>query len=182
MHHQDKLLIRTAKKVGYSEDTGFAKLGFVFSDLYASQMPYLCIFNSNRWLSNNLGLNISIFYEDNSPPCIKPEFARFHISSSVGFDGDLIATSFKTALSAKVSSRSRRYYYINDMEWLRGNFAHSKEEFKSIMLDDSIVKFTRCQDYLDTMTGQGINISPVVVPDFDIDRILEIVNVNKNKR
>ncbi len=181
MHQQSKKrsLVKIAKAVGYNEETGFSKLGFALSDLYAAQIPYLCIVQSNYWLRNNLGMNISIFYEDNSPPCLPLEFARFHIRDTVGFDGDLVSTSFKTALSTKLATRSNRYYYINDMEWLRGNFPFSKEEFQSIMLDDSIVKFTRCQDYLDLMTKQGLKINPTIVKDFDIDKILEIVHGSK---
>ncbi len=160
-----------------SNDLFKTQIGFVISNLASAQIPYVCISSSNQWLSNNISANISIFYEDTYVPCIAPEFSRFHIKDTALFKGHLINTSLKTLLSTKNAHRCKRYYYINDLEFIRTN--EYNDVLESIIKDDNIVKFTRCKDYYSYLTNNGWKINDIIVKDFNINKILEIINNNE---
>jgi hypothetical protein len=171
----DNILIEI-EKTGFTVDKGFNQIAFVLDNLSAGQIPYCCIYNCNAWLYNNFGLNFSIFYTENSSPCVKPKFARFHVRDTVYFTGTLIATSLSTALAIKNATRAKRYFYVNDPEWLRSHKQITKEDFESIMFDDKIIKFCRSNDYKTQLEILGIKVLPNIVEDFNVSKILEIVN------
>jgi hypothetical protein len=178
-----KDLLKTAKSFGFSTDKGLRQLAFVFKDLYSSQVVYSCIDNANNWLRNNHGLSISIFYEENEFPCIRPDFARFHVSESTPYTGDLVATSFKTLNSVLNSTRAQRMYYIQDLEYTRSWFGYDIKRFNDVMNDTSIIKLVRSRDHLEKLRNDGYNdVSPIIVPDFNINLILEIIDARKNRK
>lgn len=152
----------------------FQQLGFVVDDLGASQVSYLLIKNTNDFLEKRHDVNINLFFEDNFIPCLEPKFARFNTYDAFVFDGTLIATSLNTALTIKNFTRAKRFFYINDLEYLRKNV--DQNEWKDILCDNNIVKFTRCDDYRTYLILQGYNIHPIVVEDFNLDKILEVIN------
>jgi hypothetical protein len=151
-------------------------IGFILDDIGACQSAYLCIKNSNKFLKENIDTCISIFYSENILPCMNPRFARYHISDCTNFEGHLIATSIQSALICKEVSKSKKYYYINDLEWIRPHFDKNKEELNSILYDNSVIKFTRCEDYKKELKNNGVNVNDKIVKDFDISTILEIIN------
>jgi hypothetical protein len=179
MANKDNTFLKQAKKNGFSLDDGFRMVGFVLDNLSASQIAHLCVENTNKWLESNFGTNFSVFYEENSMPCIQPCFARFHAKDAMAFYGHLIATSFSTAFSIKDATRSKRYYYINDLEWTRPWFRHNQDDIDKVLNNDEIVKFTRSNDHYKYLTDMGINVIPNIVEDFDINKILEIINGNE---
>jgi hypothetical protein len=174
-----ELLERKFKKTGYNN--GFTKLGFVLKDLSASQTAYFCITNSNEWLKNNFGLNVSLFYEEDSQPCVFPRFARFHLKDIFTFSGILIATDFNSVVNLEHIKNSKKFYYIQDLEHTRNNFKHSKEKFDQVMTDQNIIKFCRCSDHQNYFTSLNYKVSNTIVKDFNIDKIMEIIN-NENSR
>jgi hypothetical protein len=152
----------------------FNMVGFAVEDLCSSQTAYTLVYNCNEYLRKDYKLNLSIFYQEQWFPSLKPEFAQYHIAEAVAFSGHLIATSVNTAFSIKNATRSKRYYYIYDLENLRPSC--NQEYWDLVMNDDQIVKFTRSEDYLEYLRLAGYDVNPVVVPSFDIDKILEIIN------
>jgi hypothetical protein len=152
----------------------FQPVGFVVDDLGASQVSYLLIKNANQLLSSRHDININVFFEDNFIPCVEPKFARFNTKDAFVFDGSLIATSLKTALTIKNFTRAKRFFYINQLENLRKST--SQDEWNNILCDKNIVKFARCVDYKDELISKGYDIHPEVVEDFDLNKILEVIN------
>lgn len=152
----------------------FKQIGFILDSLAAAQIPYLLIKNANDFLDKRFDININIFFEDNFIPCLEPKFARFHIKDAFIFDGVLIATSLSTVLTIKNFTRSKRFFYINDLENLRKTT--SQNDWDNILKDKDIVKFTRCEDYRNELVSQGYDIHPIIVENFDIEKILEVTN------
>lgn len=175
-------ILKPAKICGYSENNGLGKLGFVIEDLSNGQIPYFCINNANVFLNQSIGIDISIFYENNAFPCVFPRFARYHVTEIVGFTGKLIGTSFKSMLSSLSGHRCDKFFYINELEWEKLNFPYSKEDFQRVMFNDKIVKFTRCKDYFERLTKCGVSVSPIIVEDFNIGKILEVINASSDKK
>jgi hypothetical protein len=152
------------------------KLGFVLDELAPGHLSYVCITECNNWLNKNVGTNISLFYEDITLTCVPVNFARFHVRDSCFFDSNLICTSFRNLISTEHASTAKRFYYINDLEWTRSWFRYTKDQVQKFLNDDSIIKFTRCQDYYDNLKSNGYNIHKKIVKDFDIQSIMEIIN------
>ncbi len=164
------LFASEAEYNGFDLEKGFKMVGFAVDSLSAGQIPYLCVTNINRWLNDHFGVNFSLFYQENSIPCVQPRFARFHLKDTNVFDGVVIATSFATAKSIKDAARSKRYYYINDI-----TFLEKSKDLDCVMKNDNIIKFTRSKDYTNLLLDKGYNINPAVIKDFDINEILEII-------
>lgn len=173
-------LTKAAKKRGMTSKL-FNKLGFVFCNLAASQAAYTCIIHSNRWLQENVDVNISAFFIETAIPCVPLRFARFHVSDLNKFNGSLVATSFDTALVVQQMTKCKRFFYIQDFEWTRNYFKYTKQDVDSIMMDESLVKIARCKDHHDLLLSQGIKMAKTWVEDFDIKKILEITNAKTNK-
>ncbi len=146
------------------------KVAFVLDNLAANQIAYSLIYNSNQFLEKNADVNISIFFVDNMLPCVLPKFARFNITELSSFDGTLIATSFKTALLVKNATRSKRYWYVSDMEWTKGNFT-SFDKLNDLFCDQSIVKISRSKDFVQ-------NIPPIkdiqVIEDYNVEELTKL--------
>ena len=152
----------------------FDMLGFAIKDLASSQVAYELTYNANEWLRKNYRLNIALFYQEQWLASLAPEFAQYHMSEAVAFSGSLVATSLGTAFAIKNAVRAKRFFYINDLEYLRPNF--NKEQWDDVMNDQSITKFARCNDYVDQLRDFGYEIDSRTVPSFEIDKILEITH------
>lgn len=153
------------------------KLGFAVSDIGPAQVPYTCITEFNKALMDRIDINISLFYKNNIYPCLSPKFARYHIKDTVGFDGYLFATSLDTLESIINSTRAKRFFYLNDISEIIRNTDKAKE----LLYDHNIYIVSRCEDYFIWMTENldltRINLIDKVVVDFDINSILEIINI-----
>ncbi len=150
------------------------KIAFVFDDLNASQPAYQCIKALNSLTIRSSDIEPSIFFIEQALPCIEPKFARYHVRDSLWYEGHLIATSVKTAMSIKLSTRAKRYFYIQDLEWLRQNC--NTEDWKSIMEDDNFIKICRCKDHAKAIHEAGFIISPAAIENYNIQKFVELIN------
>lgn len=153
---------------------GLPKMGFVVDSLLSSQLSYALVYNSNEWLTKNYELNLALFYQEQWLPSIWPDFAQFHVSETVAFDGTLIATSLSTAFSIKNATRANRFFYIQDLYYLRRGC--DQKQWDLVMNDKNLKKFTRSTDHHDELKRAGYDIEFGVVPSFEIEKILEITN------
>lgn len=153
------------------------KIGFVVNNLGASQVAYTLIKAVNDAVHNDYRNSICTFVTSLVIPCIDVAFPQFHLREAPQFDGVLIATDFSSALSIKDATRSSRYYYVNDLEWTRSHvFRHKQEVVDSVLKNDDIVKFARSEDHKAYMEDRGVRVSDILVEDFDIEKIVEIIN------
>lgn len=148
-------------------------LGFVVEDLAAGQIPYTLIHNSNEFLDRDTDINISLFYMENSFPCLWPRFARFNLKDTMGFCGSLIATSVQTAHAIQQATRADRYFYIQDLEWKRPWFNETKQMWNSVMGDEQVIKIARSNDHYKEFCKSGYRVRGYV-EDFNLEKILEI--------
>lgn len=142
-------------------------IGFVVDDLAANQIAYTLLVNINAFLSKNAHIPVSLFFLENSQPCLNVTTSRYHAKDAVHFNGHLIATSPRSADIIKDIYLPKRYYYIYDIVRCLKNPVALK--------DKSIVKFTRCKDYIDVLDKSGVEVRPEVVKDFDINTIVKAI-------
>lgn len=161
----------TLKNNGYVLGKGRTQIGIVMNDIGANQLAYTFITNTNEWQKDNFGIDFCIFTQEYASPCIEPNFARFNIFDSSYFGGHLITTSAQTFLNTQNAVKSKRYFYVNYLEYLRDE--SKKDLYKEIMHDDSVVKILRSKDYADPL---GISTKKYhVLEDFNIKQLISIV-------
>jgi hypothetical protein len=148
------------------------QIAFVFEDLNASQSAYLACKNMNRMLENTSEVEPTVFFMEQSLPCVDLQFARYHVREALLYTGNLVSTSLKTAISVSKATRARRYFYIQDLEWLRPNF--NKEAWLNIMQDRSIKKICRSVDHAEAIHESGFGQVPVVIENYNIEQFLEL--------
>ncbi len=169
------------RKYGYTKEQGFLQLAFVLPNLSSSQASYLCINVCNNIVEKTAALNLSLFFCENSPPCVPIKIARFHLRDACIYTGHLIAIDQETLNAISNFTRAKRYFYIQDLTWLTDSRFYKKETM-DLMKDDSIIKIAKCKDHKDYLLNKGYNIHPIIVEDFDIDAILSIVTNKKDNK
>ena len=95
------------------------KIGIIIDDLSASQLSYYVIKNINEYLGSD-DCDFVIFFENSSTSILQPEVGTMNINEIWGFDGILISTSVSTTLSMINTFAKAKYFYVWDLEWLRG--------------------------------------------------------------
>lgn len=152
-------------------------VGFLTEDLSSSQTAFTMIKSINSYVENNVDIDFSLFVENQFMPCIYPKCSKFSIRDAFIMYGSLIATSIYTAKQLGNFPRSKHYFYIQDLEYLR---LKTPLEWHDIMFDREIIKFCRSKDHLNEIKSQQHynSISDLIVEDFNIEQILEIVNVH----
>jgi hypothetical protein len=160
----------TLKNNGYVLGKGRTQIGVVMNDVGANQLAYTFITNVNEWQKTNFGVDFCLFTQEYASPCMDPKFARFNIFDTSYFGGHLITTSIQTFLNTQNAVKSKRYFYVNYLEYLRDK---SKEHlYQEIMHDDNIVKILRTKDYAEPL---GISSKQYyVLEDFDINSLIKI--------
>jgi hypothetical protein len=85
------------------------------------------------------------------------------------FKGKLIATSIETAIAVNnVVSEVERYFYVNDLEWIRGksDFIHNMQAFHS-----NIRIFARSKEHAKIIENYSNRKVLKVLPYFDVKEI-----------
>ncbi len=175
---QEDNFLKKCEKSGFSLKDGFTKIGFIFNDFTATQAAYTFITNTNHWLKENFGSSICAFYEENSYPCVPILFPRFGTSEISSFQGHIISTSFETTKTLLGANRAKKYYYIDDIEYIRPWFK-DKSLFDKILNDNNIIKLFRAEDHYNKFVEDGYKIQKRIVVDYDINTILKVINENR---
>lgn len=170
-----KTLSKELKQTGYNGEC--TMVGFCVNDLGMNQIAYTLIKNVNSWLEDNFGLNPSIFFIENNMTCLPVKFPRFHLKDANVFTGHLIATDIKTVINLSYVHRCKKYYYINDLFEIIN--AKNDSGIIDILKDKEIIKFCRSKDHREYLMKKGYLIHDIIVDDFDLNQILEIINDNK---
>ncbi|TXT66110.1 MAG: hypothetical protein BAJALOKI3v1_50110 [Promethearchaeota archaeon] len=152
-------------------------IGFVVNHLGPNQTSYGVIKACNECLSKYNNISPSIYYVNQSIPCIKsivPRYPSYEIRDHVGM---IIATSVETALLIQQSYQPNRYkiFYIDDLHYLR-NSLMLKSKYNDIMLDSDIVKICRSQDHAKELMQLGYSIHNKTIPYIKIESFLEMLN------
>ena len=95
-------------------------IGFIVPNLGPNQLAYQAILVANKL--SRADYDISFFFHERLQPCTDLLVASMHISEIHGYHGVLVSTNLETTkYSLNVINDIPRIFYINDIEWLRGN-------------------------------------------------------------
>lgn len=149
------------------------QIGFVLQDLGPNQLAYTCISSINKYLDNNYGIDPVLFFQEQSMPCLQPKCARYNVYDTSYYYGNLITTTIDTTVNTRNARVCQKFYYIYELEYLKNK--ENKVKFDTIMNDNTIVKFTRCLDFLQQLRNDGYEINGTIVNDFDPTSIHNII-------
>lgn len=95
------------------------KLAFFVPTLSASQLSYSLISNINKFYESgkNHNVDITVFYEHESLPCVSPDFMISNSVDAFGYVGNLISTTLSTAHKALRFPSAKHSFYVYDLEW-----------------------------------------------------------------
>ena len=122
-----------------------------------------------------------VFYENMSSYCMPANFAVMDISECWSHSGPVIATSFSTAEKLSAFPSERKLFYVWDLEWIRNSKIKQYDQYKEAMLDDSMELIARSSHHklaIENCFNRKVN---HVVEDFEIEKIIKILEQKSDK-
>lgn len=146
------------------------KIGICIDNLNTSQLSYLTTLNANIALNKLSTRDICVFFENISDICMYPLFARMNISEIWNFDDLLITTNLKnTELAIKCMTPRKKIFYVWELEFLK-----DKDYIKNLNIyRNKEIELVAPSDEYAKAIEKYCNITPKVIPDFDIERIID---------
>ena len=147
----------------------------LLNNLGSSQLSFFVIKQINELPESRPEIDGIVFYENLSSSCLPTNFSIMNISECWFDSGPTIATSFSTAEKLKNFYNKKKAFYVWDLEWIRNDKNISYEEYRSVYCDDSFKIIARSEHHKKAIEN-AFNIKvDVVIPDFNIIKILEAV-------
>lgn len=152
----------------------FYNIGFAIDAVGQSQEIVTLSASSIEAINKNYKISIAIFYQNIDWPSVPIPFGRFPLNYATTFKGHLFCTSVQTLGAVWNASLPKLYYYMQDVEYLRPWC--NIQNFNEIMADKSIMKIFRSEDHYNKLKLDGYDVDRLIVKDFDIKGLLEIIN------
>lgn len=155
------------------------KFGFLVSYLGGSQLAYNLITSANKMLTEDYRTDIVAFISNPVRAWIQPSFAVMNINEAFDFDGVVFATDLNTAGKAlRFPGASRRYFYVWDLEWIRGTKMFTFEEFQAIYTDPRIGLIARNRDHADVIEQCWNRAPAAIVPNCDVAGLVDFARLH----
>lgn len=114
------------------------------------------------------------FYNNLSPPVVKPHFSIMNISYYATYDGCTVASSVETAnLILKTHNSSDKFFYVWDLEWIRRPVQFT--DTVSVMRDKRIKLIARSQHHKDLIEKYANREVVGIVDNWNIKQLEEIL-------
>ncbi len=153
------------------------RIGFLVDHLGPSQLAYQLIFSANKLLAQSDKVDVCLFFRNFQPPVITPIFGTFTAYEGLNYNGIMVATDLQSASYITKwagPNRSKMYFYLNELEWLRFRDSFSYESLAMIYNHPKLNLICRSQEHANLVeicwkTPFG------VVPNGDVKRFAEIL-------
>lgn len=127
---------------------------------------------------NKLGSDVKYapvcFYNNLSPPVVKPLFSCMNISYYATYYGYTIASTIETAnLMLKTHNSSEKIFYVWDLEWLRNAIAF--DNVVDIMRDERITLVARSEYHRDLIEKYANKKVAGIVDNWNMKQFEEIL-------
>jgi hypothetical protein len=150
------------------------KIGIILEDLSASQLSYYVIKNINEYVGSD-NYDFVIFFENSATSILQPDVSIMSISEIWGFDGTLISTSISTTLSMINTFAKSKYFYVWDLEWVRG---HGKDFHYLIQAynNKDVELIARSKEHALAVENYCNRKVDHVINNFDLKKIMRTIN------
>lgn len=147
-------------------------IGFILDHTLNNQRFFYLCQNAGRYLNDHGMVEFSAYIINNTRPSFWPPFGLYLTDELRHFTGHAIATSLGginyLCSNHHFASRSLYVYDIKELEQAPG--------LAQTIIDFGINVFTRNEDYAKVLTNLGIPFNKIIVPDFNIEKIVEMIN------
>jgi hypothetical protein len=168
-------------RLGLTLDDDIALIGFVFSHLAISHLTYLGLNSINNLCRKYAGIDVCLFTQHITPPCIPPLCPVFSTSELIRWhDYPLIATNIGTTIDALYSNTPIIYHYCFDPEFINKSHLESSD-LKLAFCNPRVRVIVRHEDHKHLIEEEfGIKVC-AVIPDFDAEKIAKLVLTQKKE-
>jgi hypothetical protein len=143
---------------------------FVIDKLSSSQKAFSLIKQINKYLEHYSTIELSIYSIYNEMPVVLSHTGIYNAGELNDFNGHAIATDLHTLYYVLDSDRPHKYLYLYDIHSIN----HLNDKQIKFLKDSNIKIFTRNNDYRQLLIQKSFEVSPILVPDFEIETILKI--------
>jgi len=150
------------------------KLAFAVSSLGVSHFNHDLIQAVNRAVDSQTNLDITLFFETVTRPCLPLQVASMHISEGFGYDGPIVATNFSTAEKILRFPASKRLLYSYDLDWMQIE-PRDFRVIQHVYAHPDLKLATRCSGYAKIIQDAWRR-EVAVIPDCNIEQIIELMN------
>lgn len=158
------------------------KIGFLISHLGPSQLAFHFLSNSYKYLSNKTDADIVAFVSNQVKPWQIPTFASMNINEAFDFDGIVVATDLYTAEKlSKFPGPRQRYFYVWDLDWMRGSCKWTFEELSDIYNDRQLKLIARSDDHKRIIEQCWNRRIHQAIPNCDIEAFVEMAKRDDKK-
>jgi hypothetical protein len=156
-------------------------LGFMVKDLSPSQEAFYLINYANKAVMQD-GHDVIVFYENPSAPCLTTGFAIMQTTEAWSFSGPLVASNLNLASKLiQFPGTKQKYFYVWDLEWVRmqtKNFSI----LSYIYRNPSLKLLARSREHARIIASCWNVPHPPIVENYNIDKIVEIINDDRDKQ
>ena len=151
-------------------------LGFLTKNLGSGQLGFFLIKNINDYLDQDRTHDITVFTEEHPMSCSTPSFPVMQSVEAWGQRGVMISTDLSTTCKLiKFPSASKKFFYVWDLEFLRGFAPINYDLIKKVYLNKDIDLIARCEHHAKVIENNFNRKVTKIVQDFNIAEILEVV-------
>lgn len=163
-------------KLGLKLEDDIAIVGFVFNHLAVSHLTYLGFDSINRLCKTHTGVDICLFSQHISAPCLQLLCPVFKISDVIKWHHyPLITTSIGTTIEALASNAPVIYHYAFDPEFI--NKPHKESSDLLPAFCDPRVRIILRHEFHRKLIESEFDIKTcdIVIPDCDAEALVKFV-------
>lgn len=174
-HHRKLDAAEELSDIGIDLSDEIYNIGIIFNNLTISHLTYVGLNYINKICTNYVGIDICLFVEQLSRPCIQPQCAVGEIKDLFNWRQPLIATDINTCIYALNSPSQQIYYYVFDIEFIN-NYTLSWDIIKRCFYDPRITLIARHSDHKKLIEDEfNIKISNMIIEDFDLVSMIRLI-------
>jgi len=163
-------------KLGLSLEDDLVSIGFVFSHLSTSHLNYLGLTSINKFCEEYTGVDICLFSQHITPPCLTPLCPVFGMSDLLKWHRyPLITTSIGTTIEAIFTNAPVIYHYVFDPEFI-GKPHYESCDLKLAFCDPRVRVIIRHESHKELIEKEfDIRVCDIIVPDCDVEILAKFV-------
>lgn len=171
-------------KLGLRLEDDTALIGFVFSHLSISHLTYLGLASINELCKKYAGIDICLFSQHITQPCIPLLCPVFNMSDLMQWHShSLITTSIGTTIEALFSNAPVIYHYAFDPEFI-GKSHKESSDLRPAFCDPRVRIIVRHESHRELIeTEFDVKVCDIIVPDCNAEALVKLVlTETKNDR
>lgn len=163
-------------KLGMHLGDDLSATGFVFTHLSMSHLTYLGLISINKLCKTYAGIDICLFSQHISQPCVPPLCPVFGEADLTRWrDSPLITTNIETTLAAMASNAKTIYHYAFDPEFIDQHHIESSC-LRTAFCDPRVRVITRHESHRKLIEAEfDIEVCDLIVQDCDAEELVRLV-------